>query len=48
MYHLIFSQNFKDDVKQSINYIKYTLPAPVAAGRLKVEIKKTEPVPKLG
>jgi hypothetical protein len=32
--------NFKDDVKQSVNYIKHILQAPVAPERLKVEIKK--------
>jgi plasmid stabilization system protein ParE len=32
---------FKEDVKSSVNYIKHTLQAPVAAERLKSEIKKT-------
>jgi plasmid stabilization system protein ParE len=40
MYNLIFTKNFKDDVKQSIDYIKHTLQAPVAAERLKAEIKR--------
>jgi plasmid stabilization system protein ParE len=40
MYALFFSKNFKDDVQQSINYIKYALQAPVAAERLKEEIKR--------
>lgn len=41
MYKLFFTKSFKDDVKQSVNYIKHTLQAPVAAERLKAEIKKT-------
>jgi plasmid stabilization system protein ParE len=41
MYKLFFTKNFKDDVKQSVNYIKHTLQAPVAAERLKAEIKRT-------
>ncbi|MDR1108003.1 MAG: type II toxin-antitoxin system RelE/ParE family toxin [Spirochaetaceae bacterium] len=40
MYTLFFAKNFKDDVKQSVNYIKHILQAPVAAERLKTEIKK--------
>jgi plasmid stabilization system protein ParE len=40
MYTLLFTQNFKDDVKQAVNYIKHTLQAPVAAERLKAEIKR--------
>jgi plasmid stabilization system protein ParE len=41
MYKLLFTTNFKDDVKQSVKYIKHTLQAPVAAERLKAEIKRT-------
>jgi plasmid stabilization system protein ParE len=41
MYRIVFAKNFREDVKQSINYIKHTLQAPVAAERLKVEIKST-------
>jgi plasmid stabilization system protein ParE len=41
MYKLIFTKTFKDDVKQSVDYIKHTLQAPVAAERLKVEIKRS-------
>jgi plasmid stabilization system protein ParE len=41
MYKLIFAKNFKEDVKSSVNYIKHTLQAPIAAERLKSEIKKT-------
>jgi plasmid stabilization system protein ParE len=41
MYKLYFTKNFKDDVKRSVNYIKHTLQAPVAAERLKSEIKRT-------
>jgi plasmid stabilization system protein ParE len=41
MYKLIFTKNFKDDVKQSINYIKHTLQAPVVADGLKAEIKRS-------
>jgi plasmid stabilization system protein ParE len=41
MYKLIFGKTFREDVKSSVNYIKQTLQAPVAAERLKDEIKKT-------
>jgi hypothetical protein len=41
MYKLFFAKKFKDDVKQSLNYIKDILQAPVAAERLKTEIKRT-------
>jgi plasmid stabilization system protein ParE len=41
MYKLIFGKTFREDVKSSVNYIKQTLQAPVAADRLKNEIKKT-------
>ncbi|GHU16412.1 hypothetical protein FACS189450_07980 [Spirochaetia bacterium] len=41
MYKLIFGKTFREDVKSSVNYIRQTLQAPVAAGRLKDEIKKT-------
>ncbi|MDR1278708.1 MAG: type II toxin-antitoxin system RelE/ParE family toxin [Treponema sp.] len=41
MYKLIFAKNFKNDVKQSVNYIKHILQAPVAAERLKTEIRRT-------
>ena len=40
MYKLIFSKNFKNDVKSSVNYIKNMLQAPMASERLKDEIKK--------
>jgi hypothetical protein len=40
MYKLIFGKIFREDVKSSVNYIKQTLQAPVAAERLKDEIKK--------
>ena len=40
MYKLFFTKSFRDDVKQSVNYIKHTLQAPVAAERLKVETIK--------
>jgi plasmid stabilization system protein ParE len=41
MYTLNFSKLFREDVKTSVNYIKHTLQAPLAAQRLKDEIKKT-------
>jgi len=41
VYTLNFSELFKEDVKSSVGYIKHTLQAPVAAQRLKDEIKKT-------
>jgi plasmid stabilization system protein ParE len=41
MYKLNFTNKFKEDVKHCVNYIKHTLQAPVAAERLKAEIKKT-------
>ena len=41
MYTLNFSELFRGDVKSSVSYIKHTLQAPVAAQRLKDEIKKT-------
>jgi plasmid stabilization system protein ParE len=40
MYKLIFTKNFKEDVKQSTNYIRHALQAPAAAERLKAEIKR--------
>ncbi|MHC6204293.1 type II toxin-antitoxin system RelE/ParE family toxin [Breznakiellaceae bacterium SP9] len=40
MYKLVFGETFKEDVKSSVNYIKQTLQAPIAAERLKNEIKK--------
>jgi plasmid stabilization system protein ParE len=40
MYKLNFGKIFKEDVKSSVNYIKNTLQAPIAAERLKTEIKK--------
>ena len=39
MYAVRFSALFKEDVKSSVQYIKYTLQNPIAAGRLKNEIK---------
>ncbi|GHS86924.1 hypothetical protein AGMMS49957_05890 [Synergistales bacterium] len=41
MYQLRFSGAFRDDVSAAVKYIKNTLQAPVAAGRLKNEVKKT-------
>jgi plasmid stabilization system protein ParE len=41
MYKLDFARHFQEDVKSTINYIKNTLQAPVAAERLKDEIRKT-------
>jgi plasmid stabilization system protein ParE len=41
MYTLNFSELFRNDVKSSVGYIKHTLQAPVAAQRLKDEVKKT-------
>jgi plasmid stabilization system protein ParE len=41
MYKLIFAKSYKEDVQSSVDYIKHTLQAPVAAERLKGEIKKT-------
>jgi plasmid stabilization system protein ParE len=41
MYKLIFAKVFREDVQSSVNYIKHTLQAPVAAERLKTEIIKT-------
>jgi plasmid stabilization system protein ParE len=39
MYILKFSKLFKEDVKSSVNYIRLTLQNPIAADRLKNEIK---------
>ena len=39
MYTLTFSKLFKEDVKSSVNYIKHTLQNPIAANKLKNEIK---------
>jgi plasmid stabilization system protein ParE len=39
MYILNFSKLFKEDVKSSVKYIKDTLQNPIAADRLKSEIK---------
>jgi plasmid stabilization system protein ParE len=41
MYKLNFSKKFKEDVTQTVNYIKHTLQAPVASERLKAEIKNS-------
>jgi len=41
MHTLNFSEKFREDVNSSVEYIKHTLQAPVAAQRLKDEIKKT-------
>jgi plasmid stabilization system protein ParE len=41
MYKLKFSNFIYDDIKTSFNYIKYVLQNPIAAQRLKSEIKKT-------
>jgi uncharacterized protein involved in exopolysaccharide biosynthesis len=40
MYKLKFSNYIYEDIQSSINYIKYNLQNPVAAQRLKNEIKK--------
>jgi len=40
MYELKFSNYLYEDVKSSVNYIKYVLQNPVAAQRLKDEVKK--------
>jgi plasmid stabilization system protein ParE len=39
MYSLRFTQTFHDDVQSSVNYIRQTLQAPIAAQRLKDDIK---------
>jgi plasmid stabilization system protein ParE len=39
MYTLKISDEFKEDVKSSVNYIKYVLQNPIAAKRLKDEVK---------
>jgi plasmid stabilization system protein ParE len=39
MYTLNFSKLFKEDVKSSVNYIKHALQNPIAADRLKNEIR---------
>jgi plasmid stabilization system protein ParE len=41
MYKLVFAKRFKEDVKSSVDYIKHTLQAPIAAERLQAEIRKT-------
>ena len=41
MYKIKFSNFIYDDVESSINYIKYVLQNPIAAQRLKIEIKKS-------
>jgi plasmid stabilization system protein ParE len=41
VYKLKFSNYIYEDIKSSVNYIKYDLQNPVAAQRLKNEIKKT-------
>jgi len=41
MYKLKFSNFIYDDIESSFNYIKYVLQNPVAAQKLKDEIKKT-------
>ena len=41
MYELKFSNYLYEDVKSSVNYIKYVLQNPIAAQRLKDEVKKT-------
>jgi hypothetical protein len=41
MYKLKLSNYIYEDVRSSINYIKNNLKNPVAAQRLKMEIKKT-------
>jgi plasmid stabilization system protein ParE len=40
MYKLIFGKTFREDVKSSVNYIKQTLQAPMAAENHVVELKK--------
>jgi plasmid stabilization system protein ParE len=41
MYKINFSSYLYEDVESSINYIKYVLQNPIAAQRLKDEVKKT-------
>ena len=41
MYKLSFTKSFREDVKSSVNYIKHVLQNPMAAQRLKDEIKNT-------
>ena len=41
MYKLDFTKSFHKDVKASVNYIKNVLQNPIAAKRLKDEIKKS-------
>jgi plasmid stabilization system protein ParE len=41
MYKLKFSNYIYEDIQSSVKYIKYNLQNPVAAQRLKDEIKKT-------
>jgi plasmid stabilization system protein ParE len=41
MYKLRFSNYIYEDVQSSVNYIKYNLQNPIAAQRLKDEVKKT-------
>ena len=40
MYKLVFSNYLYEDVESSVNYIKYVLQNPIAAQRLKNEIKR--------
>ena len=39
MYTLKYAKSYRDDMKSTINYIKYNLQNPIAAQRLKEEIK---------
>jgi len=41
VYKINFSNYLYEDVESSINYIKYVLQNPIAAKRLKDEVKKT-------
>jgi len=40
MYTLKFTESYREDVKSSVNYIKHNLQNPIAAQRLKNEIKE--------
>ena len=39
MYTLKYAKSYRDDIKSTVNYIKYSLQNPIAAQRLKHEIK---------
>jgi plasmid stabilization system protein ParE len=39
MYTLKYAKSYRDDIKSTVNYIKHSLQNPIAAQRLKDEIK---------